>query len=197
MQACVGRSLRRQQTSQYWASAWAYRRLQLRTARQCSMRHTLGMVTCQACSTAATRCFVACHQVGAPIGAEHIDCKAGDRAAFGSRLDRHTQHADCSDSAAGPDFAVVRYHSLAVDEATLPACLEAVAWARGVQPSRGGVNGSASGAAGHALEDPVLMGLVHRHRPHYAVQVCAPPARFTVAVQGWPHCLAVPWTMWL
>ncbi len=36
---------------------------------------------------------------------------------------------------AGDDFAVVRYHSLAVDEATLPACLEPIAWARGVLPS--------------------------------------------------------------
>lgn len=30
---------------------------------------------------------------------------------------------------------MVRYHSLAVDEATLPACLEPIAWARGVLPS--------------------------------------------------------------
>lgn len=36
---------------------------------------------------------------------------------------------------AGDDSAVVRYHSLAVDEATLPACLEPIAWARGVLPS--------------------------------------------------------------
>ena len=130
--------------------------------------------------------------------------------ASGSRQFLQPQRAKCSASAAGPEFAVVRYHSLAVDEATLPASLQAVAWARGVQPSHAvaageqqqgartgnsaaqlprfaateGVIGSASAAAGSALEEPVLMGLVHRHRPHYAVQVCVLALfRFTGAVR--------------
>lgn len=37
---------------------------------------------------------------------------------------------------AGEAFSVVRYHSLAVVENTLPSCLEATAWAAGVLPSR-------------------------------------------------------------
>ena len=46
---------------------------------------------------------------------------------------------------------VVRYHSLVVDEATLPPCLQRIAW----------VEGSGSG---------VLMGLAHVTWPHYGVQ---------------------------
>ena len=35
-------------------------------------------------------------------------------------------------------FKVVRYHSLAVEEATLPDCLQPLAWAAGGGPGRGG-----------------------------------------------------------
>ena len=37
--------------------------------------------------------------------------------------------ADCT--GVGSGFSVVRYHSLAVDEASLPACLQAIAWTCG------------------------------------------------------------------
>ena len=62
----------------YWAFAWVCRRLQLRTARQCSMRHTPCMAICQACSTAATRCSMACHQVGSETDAERVGSTAED-----------------------------------------------------------------------------------------------------------------------
>jgi len=49
---------------------------------------------------------------------------------------------------------VVRYHSLVVDEATLPPCLQRTAWVDGNAASGGGV----------------LMGLMHVSWPHYGVQ---------------------------
>ena len=49
---------------------------------------------------------------------------------------------------------MVRYHSLVVDEATLPPCLERTAW----------VDGDASSGGG------VLMGLSHVSQPHHGVQ---------------------------
>jgi len=49
---------------------------------------------------------------------------------------------------------VVRYHSLVVDEATLPPCLQRTAWVDGDAASGGGV----------------LMGLSHRTAPHHGVQ---------------------------
>jgi hypothetical protein len=48
----------------------------------------------------------------------------------------------------------VRYHSLVVDEATLPPCLQRTAWVDGDAGSGGGV----------------LMGLTHVSWPHYGVQ---------------------------
>lgn len=49
---------------------------------------------------------------------------------------------------------VVRYHSLVVDEATLPPCLQRTAWVDGDAASGGGV----------------LMGLSHVTQPHHGVQ---------------------------
>mmetsp|Transcript_2142 Transcript_2142/g.14094 ORF Transcript_2142/g.14094 Transcript_2142/m.14094 type:complete len:836 (+) Transcript_2142:1597-4104(+) len=46
-------------------------------------------------------------------------------------------------------FSVVRYHSLVLDETTLPPCLEPIAW---------------------TTEDSVLMGIAHTSRPHFGVQ---------------------------
>eukprot|EP00854_Cymbomonas_tetramitiformis_P012857 gene12857-15193_t len=47
-------------------------------------------------------------------------------------------------------WQVVRYHSLVVDEATLPADLQAIAW-----------------TVPQGSEAPVLMGLAHASRPHF------------------------------
>ncbi|KAG2448362.1 hypothetical protein HYH02_006944 [Chlamydomonas schloesseri] len=47
-----------------------------------------------------------------------------------SRL-RHNGHGMFADIPSGPGFEVVRYHSLLVDEATLPACLQPVCWTDG------------------------------------------------------------------
>ena len=49
---------------------------------------------------------------------------------------------------------MVRYHSLVVDETTLPPCLERTAWVDGDAASGGGV----------------LMGVSHVSRPHHGVQ---------------------------
>lgn len=68
----------------------------------------------------------------------------------------------CLRGYAGDEFAVVRYHSLAVDEATLPPCLEATAWAAGVLPTaalRGSAQHSSSPkAAGGPLRNDATTG---------------------------------------
>jgi para-aminobenzoate synthetase len=62
----------------------------------------------------------------------------------------------CAQAAERLTFAlqVVRYHSLVVDEATLPPCLQRTAWVDGDAASGGGV----------------LMGLSHVTQPHHGVQ---------------------------
>ncbi|KAK3257954.1 hypothetical protein CYMTET_32973 [Cymbomonas tetramitiformis] len=67
----------------------------------------------------------------------------------------HTGHELLKDvpSGKGNGFEVVRYHSLVVDEATLPADLQAIAW-----------------TVPQGSEAPVLMGLAHASRPHFGVQ---------------------------
>lgn len=68
---------------------------------------------------------------------------------------------------------MVRYHSLVVDEATLPESLAAVAWTTGptraVRPAKAAVE-----MAEHQLQQShqadVVMGIVHRDLPHYGVQ---------------------------
>ena len=76
---------------------------------------------------------------------------------------------------AGKDYAVVRYHSLVVDEATLPASLTAVAWTTGptraVRPAKPALG---LGEAEHQLQQSqqadIVMGIAHRDLPHYGVQ---------------------------
>ena len=73
-----------------------------------------------------------------------------------------------------------RYHSLAVEEASLPACLEPLAWTTGEHHAlalagdgssaggKGSFNGEGGGAAGAGSR--VLMALAHRSLPHWGVQ---------------------------
>lgn len=79
--------------------------------------------------------------------------------AFGGRVQRHSEivhgkmgvmhHAGKSLFRGLPSpFAATRYHSLVVDQATLPDCLEVTAW----------------------LEDGTIMGLQHRDLPIHGVQ---------------------------
>lgn len=79
--------------------------------------------------------------------------------AFGGRVQRHSEivhgkmgvmhHAGKSLFRGLPSpFAATRYHSLVVDRATLPDCLEVTAW----------------------LEDGTIMGLQHRDLPIHGVQ---------------------------
>ena len=83
---------------------------------------------------------------------------------------------------AGPDagFDVVRYHSLAVEEQSLPACLQPIAWTCGGHHAvlRPALSSAAqlphpllnSGIGSQLPADRVLMALAHRDRPHYGVQ---------------------------
>lgn len=52
---------------------------------------------------------------------------------------------------AGPQYQVVRYHSLLVDWAALPACLEPLAWTEGAHHALS----LAEGAAGAAPQQQV------------------------------------------
>ena len=78
-------------------------------------------------------------------------------------------------SPAGKDYPVVRYHSLVVDEATLPESLAAIAWTTGptraVRPAKAAVGpGLAEHQLQHSHHADILMGIAHRELPHYGVQ---------------------------
>jgi len=61
----------------------------------------------------------------------------------------HKKHRLFAGIQAAAGFSVVRYHSLVLDERTLPACLEPIAWTK---------------------EDSILMAIAHASRPHFGVQ---------------------------
>jgi para-aminobenzoate synthetase len=100
---------------------------------------------------------------------------------------RHAGHPLFAGVPSGARYRVVRYHSLAVEESSLPACLEAVAWTCGghCAPPTGrdaAGRGEADAAAASAADADaaagaaggggggVLMALAHRSLPHYGVQ---------------------------
>ena len=69
----------------------------------------------------------------------------------------------------------MRYHSLVVDEATLPDSLTAVAWTTGptraVRPAKAALGpGIAEQQLQPSHQEDVVMGIVHRDLPHYGVQ---------------------------
>lgn len=181
-----------------WECAWGCRRWRWRTVQRCSTPHIQCTATCLASPTMGTRCSVAFRQASHT----HHDRSARwylphmtvPRCAW---LDVFPIGPYFKPSAAGPDFAVVRYHSLAVPTEGLPACLEPIAWAQGVLPAGAQPTESVNAAASKKLhtarsavnpgspeqhshngiataaeaEPEVLMGLAHRDRPHYAVSI--------------------------
>ena len=98
------------------------------------------------------------------IGLTHGACVSRAPRPFHGRLSsvRHGGHPIFagvpSSSDAAPDaFRVVRYHSLVVPEASLPACLEAIAWTH-PDPADGDADG------------PLVMALAHRDLPRLGLQ---------------------------
>ena len=108
----------------------------------------------------------------------------------------HAGHPLFAGIPSGPAYSVVRYHSLLVEAASLPACLEPLAWTSGKHHALtlGNDHSGAADAAGAAVEaaaaaaaaataaqpaapptrpdggEQVLMALAHRRLPHYGVQ---------------------------
>ncbi|CAG9467132.1 unnamed protein product [Pedinophyceae sp. YPF-701] len=97
----------------------------------------------------------------------------------------HTSHALFRNTPTGQGQGndVVRYHSLTVDPASLPECLEPIAWTTGLDHAlrlgksatehAASLNGGAAARedARQAFErGAVLMGIAHTSRPHYGVQ---------------------------
>eukprot|EP00887_Chlorella_sp_A99_P000877 scaffold5.g877.t1 len=89
----------------------------------------------------------------------------------------HAGHPLFAGIPSGPAFQVVRYHSLVVEEGSLPACLQGIAWTcgahhalalardAGATPLPGGAGGSCG--AGDA---PLLMAVAHCSLPQWGVQ---------------------------
>ncbi|KAI7841835.1 hypothetical protein COHA_004364 [Chlorella ohadii] len=98
----------------------------------------------------------------------------------------HSGHALFEGIPSGRRYAVVRYHSLLVEEGSLPPCLEPLAWTCGGHhalqlgtdddaagdASSGGSSSSSSSSGGGSpgRGERLLMALAHRTLPHYGVQ---------------------------
>ncbi|GAB4816940.1 hypothetical protein N2152v2_003986 [Parachlorella kessleri] len=98
---------------------------------------------------------------------------------------QHNGHPLFRGIPSGPAYRVVRYHSLLVDSASLPACLEPLAWtagghhalqlgaadvAGGVPPHQASAAAGSPGQGDEAEAPRLLMALRHRSLPHYGVQ---------------------------
>lgn len=76
---------------------------------------------------------------------------------------RHNGHP-LFDKIPSKEFSVVRYHSLAVDQNSLPKCIEPIGWTHGNTHAVHGRHSNDHDA------DSVLMALAHNKYPHFGVQ---------------------------
>eukprot|EP00210_Caulerpa_lentillifera_P000410 g399.t1 len=76
---------------------------------------------------------------------------------------RHNSHP-LFDKIPSKEFSVVRYHSLAVDENSLPQSIDPIAWTHGITHA---IHGQ---CAIDYSPNSVLMALAHKELPHYGVQ---------------------------
>lgn len=82
---------------------------------------------------------------------------------------QHNGHELFADmpSGKGSGFRVVRYHSLVVEEPTLPAYLQPICWTAGGDVA---LTVREEVAKSSSSDDRLLMGIAHRSRPHFGVQ---------------------------
>lgn len=99
---------------------------------------------------------------------------------------RHAGHALFHNIPSGQQYQVVRYHSLVIDESSLPEVLESIAWTHGaahhalgpeenlnsehLHTHTSAANGFAHSESNGSTTGGVLMGVAHRTMPHYGVQ---------------------------
>lgn len=83
----------------------------------------------------------------------------------------HNNHSLFNGIPSGEEYRVVRYHSLVVDESSIPSNLQRIAWC---SDSSYAIRLSSQTAQDCALEhtkrETLVMGLAHRSHPHYGVQ---------------------------
>lgn len=70
-------------------------------------------------------------------------------------------------SGKGSGFRAVRYHSLVVEEDSLPSCLKPICWTAGGDVA---LTVREEAVRSSASDDKLLMGIAHRSRPHFGVQ---------------------------
>jgi len=82
---------------------------------------------------------------------------------------QHDGHALLDGIPSGRGFEVVRYHSLVVEEASLPPCLQPICWAAGGHAALS-LHGDTGARPTGGDSQRLVMGLAHVRHPHVGVQ---------------------------